>query len=111
MTRRPITTLSRRRCAGRSPTPGPLIDTVTSIGHVTWKPVMPAARARCTTEKFKRFKRWKHEAVLEAMQRWLDAMPDAMAVRRATVEHVFGTLKAWMVARPLPDEGLERSAN
>ncbi|MCJ2068419.1 IS5/IS1182 family transposase, partial [Methylobacterium sp. J-030] len=52
-----------------------------------------------TTEKFKRFKRWKHEAVLEAMQRRLDAMPDAMAIRRATVEHVFGTLQAWMGSR------------
>ena len=66
-----------------------------------------AMRARCTTEKFKRFKRWKHEAVLEAMQRRLDAMPDAMAVRRATVEHVFGTLKAWMGSTPFLTKGLK----
>jgi hypothetical protein len=66
-----------------------------------------AMRARCTTEKFKRFKRWKHEAVLEAMQRRLDAMPDAMAVRRATVEHVFGTLKAWMSSTPFLTKGLK----
>jgi hypothetical protein len=26
----------------------------------------------------------------------LDRMPDAMGVRRQTVEHPFGTLKAWM---------------
>ena len=64
-------------------------------------------RVRCTTEKFKRFKRWKHEAVLEAMQRRLDAMPDAMAVRRATVEHVFGTLKAWMGSTPFLTNGLK----
>jgi hypothetical protein len=30
------------------------------------------------------------------MQDRLDRMPDAMGVRRQTVEHPFGTLKAWM---------------
>jgi hypothetical protein len=30
------------------------------------------------------------------MQERLDRKPDAMRVRRATVEHPFGTLKAWM---------------
>jgi len=55
-----------------------------------------ALRPRCTPEKVKRVKRWVHEAVLDAMQKRLDLMPDAMAVRRRTVEHVFGTLKAWM---------------
>ncbi|MGF6651698.1 hypothetical protein OKW34_002260 [Paraburkholderia youngii] len=38
----------------------------------------------------------EHEAVLEAMQRRLDRKPDAMTIRRSTVEHVFGTLKHWM---------------
>jgi len=32
------------------------------------------------------------------MQARLDRMPEAMAVRRQTVEHPFGTLKAWMGA-------------
>jgi hypothetical protein len=36
--------------------------------------------------------------VLEAMQQRLDAMPDAMRIRRSTVEHPFGTLKRWMGA-------------
>jgi len=27
------------------------------------------------------------------MERRFDAMPDAMAIRRCTVEHVFGTIK------------------
>lgn len=63
-------------------------------------------RERCTPEKVKRMKRWRHEGVLEAMQKRLDAMPDAMAVRRATVEHVFGTLKAWMGATPFLMKGL-----
>jgi hypothetical protein len=30
------------------------------------------------------------------MQRRLDRKPDAMMIRRSTVEHVFGTLKHWM---------------
>lgn len=30
------------------------------------------------------------------MERRLDRKPDAMTVRRSTVEHVFGTLKHWM---------------
>lgn len=42
--------------------------------------------------------RWEHEAVLEAVQRRLDADPHAMHTRRQTVEHVFGTLKGWMGA-------------
>ena len=46
----------------------------------------------------KRVKRWKDEGVLDAMQARLDRMPDAMGVRRQTVEHPFGTLKAWMGA-------------
>jgi len=32
------------------------------------------------------------------MQDRLDHMPEAMGVRRQTVEHPFGTLKAWMGA-------------
>ena len=32
------------------------------------------------------------------MQARLDSTPDAMRIRRATVEHTFGTLKAWMGA-------------
>lgn len=32
------------------------------------------------------------------MQDRLDRMPTAMRVRRQTVEHTFGTLKAWMGA-------------
>jgi transposase len=46
----------------------------------------------------RRITRWEHEAVVEAMQARLDRWPGAMRIRRATVEHVFGTLKAWMGA-------------
>jgi transposase len=34
--------------------------------------------------------------VIEAMQRRLDEMPNAMRLRRSIVEHVFGTIKDWM---------------
>jgi transposase len=53
-------------------------------------------KAQCTPAKERRVTRWEHEAVIEAMQARLDQRPKAMRVRRATVEHVFGTLKAWM---------------
>ena len=40
--------------------------------------------------------RWVYEEVIERAQARLAAKPDAMQIRRATVEHPFGTLKAWM---------------
>ena len=43
-------------------------------------------------------KRWQHEGVLDEIQARLDRMPDAMTIRRQTVEHTFGTLKFWMGA-------------
>lgn len=69
---------------------------------------------QCTTGKQRRIKRWEHEAVIEAMQRRLDRMPDAMRIRRRTVEHVFGTIKDWMgrshfLTRRLPNVGTEMS--
>jgi Transposase DDE domain len=53
-------------------------------------------KARCSSSDYRRIRRWEHEHVLEAMQRRLDRKPDAMTIRRSTVEHVFGTLKHWM---------------
>ena len=52
--------------------------------------------------------------VLDAMQKRLDQVPQAMALRRQTVEHPFGTLKAWMGAthfltRTLKQVGTEMS--
>jgi len=55
-----------------------------------------ALKPRCTPDKVKRLKRWEHEGMLDAMQARLDRRPEAMGVRRQTVEHPFGTLKAWM---------------
>jgi transposase len=55
-------------------------------------------RLQCTPTKRRIIKRWVNEDVLDRMQDRLDRMPEAMAVRRQTVEHPFGTLKAWMGA-------------
>jgi len=71
-------------------------------------------KPQCTPSPMRRVTRWEHEAVLEAMQERLDRKPDAMRIRRATVEHPFGTLKAWMGAthfktRRLPNVRTEMS--
>jgi hypothetical protein len=46
--------------------------------------------------------------VIDAMQERLDRRPDAMRIRRATVEHPFGTLKAWMGATHFRTRTLEK---
>ena len=55
-------------------------------------------KSQCTTGGERRVTRWEHEHVLEAVQQRLDANPQAMRVRRETVEHPFGTLKMRMGA-------------
>ena len=55
-------------------------------------------QSRCTTGPQRRIPRWQHEHLLEAVQERLDASPEAMRVRRETVEHPFGTMKARMGA-------------
>src|SRR3974390_2089120 len=57
-----------------------------------------ALKPRCTSGKERRITRWEHEHVLEAVQKRLDKNPQAMRVRRETVEHTFGTLKMRMGA-------------
>jgi transposase len=68
--------------------------------HSYWCSVCPACpmKAQCTTGKERRVRRWEHEAVIDAMQARLDRDPEKMRVRRQTVEHPFGTIKAWMGA-------------
>jgi hypothetical protein len=53
-------------------------------------------KAQCTTGPERRISRWEHEAVLETVQARLDRNLGAMAVRRSTAEHPFGTIKCWM---------------
>ena len=67
-----------------------------------------ALKPQCTPTRLRRLKRWEHEAVLEKMQARLDHMPDAMKIRRQTVEHPFGTLKAWMGATHFLTKTLEK---
>jgi Transposase DDE domain len=55
-------------------------------------------KRKCTTGKERRITRWRHEHALEDVQRRLDENPQAMRVRRETVEHPFGTIKARMGA-------------
>ncbi len=57
-----------------------------------------AIKNACTTAKQRLISRWEHEHVLEAVQRRLDEHPEKMRQRRETVEHPFGTIKAWMGA-------------
>jgi transposase len=84
--------------------------------HTYWSSQCPRCpmKEQCTTSNYRRIRRWEHEAVLEAVQRRLDRKPQAMTVRRSTVEHVFGTLKYWMgsthfLTRTLANVGTEMS--
>ena len=53
-------------------------------------------KAHCTGSIERRIRRCEHEEVIDVMPARLDRMPNAMRVRRRTVEHVFGTIKDWM---------------
>src|SRR6266542_3968011 len=66
--------------------------------HKYWSSACPkcSIKSQCTTSQYRRIARWEHERVLEAMQNRLDRTPEASRLRRQTVEHPFGTLKAWM---------------
>jgi len=55
-------------------------------------------KSQCTTASQRRITRWEHEHVLEAVQQRLDKNPQAMRLRRETVEHPFATLKMRMGA-------------
>ncbi len=76
--------------------------------HWTTKCGDCAIKAQCTTGKERRIKRWEHEDVLDAMQKRLDQKIDAMRLRRQTVEHPFGTIKAWMGASHFLTRTLKR---
>ena len=53
-------------------------------------------KSQCTPSPQRRVTRWENEAVLDEMQRRLDHFPQAMRIRRETVEHPYGTIKSWM---------------
>ena len=62
-------------------------------------------RPRCTPTQRRIIKRWEHEDVLDRMQDRLDRMPDAMGVRRQTVEHPFPQGLDGRYPLPDPDPG------
>jgi hypothetical protein len=68
--------------------------------HRYWASACPRCpiKSRCTPSDYRRIARWEHEQVLDNMQQRLDRMPETSRLRRQTVEHPFGTLKAWMGA-------------
>ena len=81
-----------------------------------WSSACPrcALKPRCTPSPYRRIRRWEHETVVDAAQRRLDQNPWVSKIRRQTVEHPFGTLKAWMgsthfLTRTLPRVSTEMS--
>ena len=70
-----------------------------------------AIKNQCTSGKERRITRWEHEHVLEAVQKRLDENPQAMRLRRETVEHPFGTIKARMGATHFLMKTLPRVAS
>ena len=67
-----------------------------------------ALKDKCTPGEERRLTRWEHEDVLDEMQDRLDKTPDAMRVRRQTVEHPYGTIKSWMGSEHFLTKTLER---
>lgn len=63
---------------------------------------------QCTRGKERRVGRWEHEEVLEVVDARMDENPLMMRVRKATVEHPFGTIKSWMGSTHFQMKTLER---
>jgi transposase len=63
---------------------------------------------KCTPGSQRRVTRWEHQDVLDEMQARLEQTPDAMRIRRSTVEHPYATIKAWMGSTHFLTKGLER---
>jgi transposase len=53
-------------------------------------------QTNCTTGNERRISRWEREDLVDEMDTRLGRDPDYMTLRRCTVEHPFGTIKAWM---------------
>jgi transposase len=82
------------------------------IQHKYWSSDCPRCpmKPRCTTGKERRISRWEHEDILDVVQERLEGAPEAMRLRRQTVEHVFGTLKGWMGSNHFLTKTLPRVA-
>ena len=55
-----------------------------------------AMKPECTPSDYRRISRWEHEAIVDRLDARMERNPEMMKVRRSTVEHPFGTIKAWM---------------
>jgi transposase len=62
---------------------------------------------KCTPSQQRRVTRWEHQDVLDEMQVRLEQHPDAMRIRRSSVEHPYGTIKSWMGSTHFLTKGLE----
>ena len=84
----------------------PRAEPADHIARAEW-PTCPI-RSWCTPSDYRRVSRWEHEEVIEAVVARLKEHPDMMRIRRATVEHPFGTLKAWMGSTHFLTKTLDR---
>ena len=75
-----------------------LISPGWQMAHLPFHDEACVIKHRCTTGKERRIRRWEHEDILERVQKRLDDDPDKIPLRSKTVEHPFGTIKAWMGA-------------
>jgi hypothetical protein len=54
-------------------------------------------KPQCSNSKQPRkITRWEHQDQIDQMDQLMSSMPDAMLIRKQTVEHPFGTIKSWM---------------
>jgi len=67
-----------------------------------------AMKPKCTSGKERRIGRWEHEAILDRLEARIEESPDMMKVRRSTVEHPFGTIKAWMGSTHFQMKSIEK---
>jgi transposase len=65
-------------------------------------------RKKCTRAKKgpRRITRWVDEDILDDMERRVRERPEMTRLRKALVEHPFGTLKRWMGVQPFLTRGL-----
>lgn len=67
-------------------------------------------KSRCTTGKERRISRWEEEHLIEEATARRRGPTAPMMVRRATVAHPFGTLKAWMGPAHFLTRGLRNAS-
>lgn len=80
------------------------------VQHTYWSSACKGCtlKSKYTTSHQRRIKRWEHEALLDAMQSRFNAKPDAMLIRKQTVEHPYGTIKSWMGATHFQTKSLAK---